>query len=162
MRPSVIQYLSNVLRRYQAKSPVYEMGSFIVPGQGHMSVRSLFTGMDFIGCDVRAGNGVDKIENVECLTLKDNSAGTVLCLDTLEHVENVHNAMKEMYRVVVPGGLVIITSVFYFKIHDFPYDYWRFTPKAFELLLKPFSKSEVTSDGSNSLFPVGVYGFGIK
>jgi len=48
-----------------------------------------------------------------------------------------------------------------FPIHDYPSDYWRFTPKAFELLLKPFSVYEVEFDGDPE-FPDGIYGFGIK
>jgi len=40
-------------------------------------------------------------------------------------------------------------------------DYWRFTPKAIELLLKRFGVYEVEFDGDPA-FPEGVYGFGIK
>jgi ubiquinone/menaquinone biosynthesis C-methylase UbiE len=76
-------------------------------------------------------------------------------------VENVHQAMKEIHRVLKPGGMVIMSSVMDFPIHDYPSDYWRFTPKAFEILLKRFAKYEVEFDG-NPQFPEGIYGFGIK
>jgi hypothetical protein len=57
--------------------------------------------------------------------------------------------------------MVILSSVMNFPIHDYPSDYWRFTPKACELLLQRFSVYEVESDGDPQ-FPEGVYGFGIK
>jgi hypothetical protein len=57
--------------------------------------------------------------------------------------------------------MVVMSSVMKFPIHDFPSDYWRFTPKAFELLLKEFPVFEVQFDGDPE-FPDGVYGFGIK
>ena len=162
MRPSVINYMLSVLKNNPARNPVYEIGSYIVKGQEELAdLRKYFPGKTFVGCDMREGSGVDRIENVECLTLPNDSVGTMLCLDTLEHVEHVFKAMEEMHRVLTPGGLIIISSVFCFQIHDYPCDYWRFTPKAFELLLKPFSKVEVTFDGKGD-FPSGVYGFGIK
>jgi SAM-dependent methyltransferase len=104
---------------------------------------------------------VDRVEDVHCLKLKSNSIGTILFFDTLEHVENVHLALEEIHRVLKPGGMVIMSSVMKFPIHDFPSDYWRFTPKAFELLLKEFEVFEVEFDGDPE-FPDGVYGFGIK
>ncbi len=162
MRPSVIAYLQTVLKKYPAKDPVYEIGSFRVGGQEVLAdMRPYFPNMSFVGCDMREGLGVDRIENVQCLTFPDTSIGTMLCLDTIEHVEDVLQAMREMYRVLIPDGLLILTSVMNFAIHDFPSDYWRFTPEAFKLMLKPFSKFEVTFDG-NPNFPTGIYGYGVK
>ena len=54
-----------------------------------------------------------------------------------------------------------MSSLMNFPIHDYPSDYWRFTPAAFEVLLKKFEKHEVEFDG-NPAFPEGIYGFGIK
>ena len=48
-----------------------------------------------------------------------------------------------------------------FPIHDYPSDYWRFTPEDFRFLLKTFETYEVEFDGDPA-FPEGVYGFGIK
>ena len=69
--------------------------------------------------------------------------------------------MSEIHRILKPGGMVIMSSVMKFPIHDYPSDYWRFTPKAFELLLRRFAVYEVAFDGDPE-FPEGMYGFGIK
>ena len=162
MRPSVIKYLNTVLKKHSFMGPIYEMGSLRVSGQEILAdMRPYFPNQTFVGCDMRPGLGVDRIENVERLGLLNNSVGTVICLDTLEHVEDVIQAMKEMYRVLKPGGLLVITSVMNFCIHSYPSDYWRFTPMAFQFLLKPFSSKEVVYDGSRD-FPTGIYGYGIK
>jgi SAM-dependent methyltransferase len=162
MRQSVKDYLARILSRYLATEPICEIGSYRVEGQEEFAdLRPFFPGKVYLGCDMRPGLGVDRIENVHCLKIRRNSIGTVLILDTLEHVENVHQAMGEIYRVLKPGGMVIMSSVMKFPIHDYPSDYWRFTPKAFELLLGKFSVSEVEFDGDPE-FPEGVYGFGIK
>lgn len=162
MRQSVKEYLSKILQRYPAMEPVYEIGSYRVEGQEEFAdLRPFFPGKVFVGCDMRSGLGVDRIEDVHCLKMKRNSIGTILIFDTLEHVENVHRAMEEVYRVLKPGGMVILSSVMNFPIHDYPSDYWRFTPKAFELLLKRFGVFEIEFDGDPA-FPEGIYGFGVK
>lgn len=162
MRQSVKDYLVKIINRHPVSEPIYEIGSYRVEGQEEFAdLRPLFPGKIYIGCDMRQGLGVDRIEDVHCLNVKKNSIGTVLIFDTLEHVENVHRAMEEIYRILKPGGMVIMSSVMNFPIHDYPSDYWRFTPKAFELLLKRFSTYEVEFDGDHQ-FPEGVYGFGIK
>ena len=162
MRQSVKDYLARVLVRYPVMNPIYEIGSYRVEGQEEFAdLRPFFPDKAYIGCDMREGLGVDRVEDVRCLKLRSNSIGTVLIFDTLEHVENVHQAIREIHRVLKPGGMVIMSSVMNFPIHDYPSDYWRFTPKAFELLLKRFSVYEVEFDGDNR-FPEGIYGFGIK
>lgn len=142
--------------------PVVEIGSFQVPGQEeYADIRPFFQGMEYIGCDMRSGPGVDRVENVEKLTFDDNSVGTLLMLDTLEHVANCHDAMREAFRVLKPGGLVAIVSVMDFPVHLHPSDYWRFTPQAFDFLLEAFHPHWVFLEG-NPFCPHTVIGYGIK
>ncbi|MBZ0253395.1 MAG: class I SAM-dependent methyltransferase, partial [Candidatus Methylomirabilis sp.] len=75
------------------------------------------------------------------------------------HVEYPREAMAEMRRVLAPGGLLVIASVMNFPIHDYPHDYWRFTPEAFRSLLKDFPASFVGAAGKRS-FPHTVVGIG--
>lgn len=162
MRQSVKEYLAKVINRYTLREPIYEIGSYRVEGQEEFAdLRPFFPGKVYVGCDMRLGLGVDRVEDVQCLRIRSNSIGTVLIFDTLEHVENVHRAMEEIHRILKPGGMVIMSSVMNFPIHDYPSDYWRFTPEAFELLLKRFERYEVESDGDPA-FPEGVYGLGVK
>jgi SAM-dependent methyltransferase len=162
MRQSVKDYLQKVTSRYPVQEPIIEIGSYRVEGQEEFAdLRPFFPGKSYVGCDMREGLGVDRVEDVRCLKIRSNRIGTVLIFDTLEHVENVHQAMREIHRVLKPGGMVIMSSVMNFPIHDYPSDYWRFTPKAFELLLKRFPVNDVEFDGDHQ-FPEGIYGFGIK
>jgi len=48
-------------------------------------------------------------ENIENLTFADNSLDIFLSQDVLEHIFNPEQAVKEMLRVVRPGGHVIFT-----------------------------------------------------
>jgi SAM-dependent methyltransferase len=127
--------------------PIYEFGSYQVAGQEQRAIRSLFTGRAYVGCDARPGPGVDRILDLERLALPDASVGTAIALDTFEHVKHIWTAVEELYRVLKPDGIVVLSSVMYFPIHDFPADYWRFTPAGLGLLTEGFGKTLVEFAG---------------
>jgi len=144
------------------QEPIYEFGSLQVAGQeGFADLRPFFPGKQYVGCDMRPGPGVDCILNLHNIELPDGVVGTVLVMDTLEHVEFVRRAMDEVYRILKPGGFVVISSVMNFPIHDYPFDYWRFTPEGFKSLLQKFGYRFVEWVG-HPRFPHTVVGVGCK
>jgi SAM-dependent methyltransferase len=162
MRKSLWKYVNIVLDTLPLAEPIYEFGSYQVEDSGQdADLRPLFVGKDYVGCDMRAGPGVDKVLNLHHIDLPDNTAGTVFLMDTLEHVEYPHQAVNEVYRILKPGGLLVMSSVLDFFIHETPNDFWRFTPDAFRSLLKPFKQSHVGWYGPD-YFPQTVVGIGIK
>jgi SAM-dependent methyltransferase len=50
--------------------------------------------------------GVDRRENIEALTIEDDSFDIVICLHVLEHVDD-RAAISELHRVLRPGGTLI-------------------------------------------------------
>ena len=162
MRKSLWKYVNIALETLPLMEPIYEFGSYQVENSGQdADLRPLFIGKDYVGCDMRAGPGVDKVLNLHHIELPDNTAGTVFLMDTLEHVEYPHQAVSEIYRILKPGGLLVMSSVLDFFIHETPNDFWRFTPDAFCSLLKPFKQSHVGWYGPD-YFPQTVVGIGIK
>jgi SAM-dependent methyltransferase len=81
---------------------------------------------------------VDCIADVEALPQPDASVGTVIAMNTLEHVPRFWRGLEEIHRVLRPDGALLVSCPFYFHIHGFPSDYWRFSPEALELLLEPY------------------------
>lgn len=162
MRPNVREFLRLITETINLPEPIIEIGSFQVDGQEELAdIRPFFSGKEFTGCDMRPGKGVDRIENVEHLSFPDQSAGSIICLDTLEHVRDIISARNEMFRVLKPGGFIIISSVMDHPIHDYPYDYWRFTPEAFKFLLANFAPNRIFYQGFTD-FPHTVFGIGTK
>ncbi len=141
-------FIEGVAKIIDLQEPIIEIGSLQVKGQEEIAnLRPLFRDKNYIGCDIRPGRGVDRIEDVERLDFYNNSVGTVIMLNTLEHVKNPFDAMKEINRVLRPEGILVMSSVMNFPIHDYPSDYWRFTPEAFRLLVSSFKSSFVDFDG---------------
>ncbi len=140
--------------------PIYEFGALQVEGQeGYADLRLLFPGKQYVGADIRPGPGVDVLLDLHAIDLPDATVGTVLCLDTLEHVEYPRRAVAEMHRILHPGGFLLLSSVLDFPIHDHPHDYWRFTPDGLRSLLQPFADQVVVAVGPAD-FPHTVAGIG--
>jgi len=144
------------------EAPVVELGSYQVEGQeGFADLRPIFGTKQYIGCDMRAGPGVDRVENLPKLSFADGSVPTIVCLDTLEHVFEITESIAEIYRVLSDRGVFVVSSIFNFPIHSHPHDFWRFTPECFVRLLDIFSCQFVASQGSETS-PHTVYGIGFK
>jgi SAM-dependent methyltransferase len=162
MRQKIKDFISIISNYLPNIEPIYEFGSYKVSGQEDLAdLRPLFPQKEYVGADMRKGKGVDIILNLHDIDLPPESVGTVLCLDTLEHVEYPHRALIEIHRILKPDGIVVISSVMFYPIHDHPNDYWRFTPEAFKSLLKPFKDSFIGFAGEEN-FPHTVVGIGFK
>jgi SAM-dependent methyltransferase len=162
MRDDVLAFARDVAENFEIGEPLVEMGSRAAEGQEDIAdVRPIFRASTHIGCDIQPGLGVDRIEDIHNLTFEDNSVGTVIALETLEHVADPLRAVQEMHRVLRPGGLLAISSLMFFPIHAHPWDYWRFTPEGFDLVLKPFESRLVVPVGYE-LLPEAVFGVGVK
>ena len=153
--------LFDLLDRIVAVSPpqpVIEFEALRVPTQTHLpSVRSVFAGLRYSGADMMVGACVDQLQDLRQIGLFDGSIGTVLLLDTLEHVEDPRQALVELHRCLAPDGILLLTSHFYFPKHAYPHDYWRFTSDGVASLLKDFPY-RYAAEGGLRLFPHTVVG----
>jgi SAM-dependent methyltransferase len=59
--------------------------------------------------------------------LAAESVDHVLCTEVLEHVFEPDLVLAELYRVLKPGGTMLITVPFVWEEHDLPYDYARYS-----------------------------------
>lgn len=106
--------------------------------------------IDYKIMDVVPEYNPDLIGDIHELPFENNSVDAFICLAVLEHVQNPIKAMEEMYRVLRPGGKIIIyvPFLFYYHNHEGNHeygDYWRFTKDTLQLFAKPFSSYEIQS-----------------
>jgi SAM-dependent methyltransferase len=89
-----------------------------------------------------------------------NEFDYVISDQVLEHVEgNPQAVFDESLRVLKPGGIAVHTTVFFYPIHGYPSDFWRFSPDALKLLAKNFSEVvEVGGFGNRALFIIDLLG----
>jgi len=162
MRVFIKEFVKLCTDHLPLTEPIYEFGSLQVTGQkGFADIREYFKGREFIGSDIQAGPGVDAVLDLHDINLPAGSVGTAFILDTLEHVEYPRKAIAEVHRVLSDNGILVISSVMKFPIHNYPFDYWRYSPEAFRSLLKPFKNSLVDYAGEKH-FPHTVVGIAGK
>lgn len=130
--------VESMVELFRPPGPVVEIGSYQVDGDRNVDLRSLFPGREYIGCDMRDGPGVDRVEQLEAMTFPDAAAGTVLCLNVIEHAWEFRKGVDEIRRITAPGGVALMTTAFAIRVHGYPEDYWRFTPRAMERLFEGF------------------------
>lgn len=163
MRRNIRNWLDAAAPALQGRGPVLEVGSLWVHGGGGRELadlRPLFPGEEFVGCDMREGPGVDVVANAEWLP--DSWAGRfglLLCLDTIEHVRDAWQACREFRRVLRPGGLCIVVTVFRYAEHDHPHDYWRPTPQGMLVWLDTFETRLAMAEGKGD--PESCIGLGL-
>lgn len=162
MRDHTKAFCQLVAESFDCPGPIFEFGSYQVEGQlDYADLRELFPGKPYLGCDMRSGPGVDQVEDVSAMSFADGSAGTILCIETFEHVFEIRKAFDEVFRVLKPGGIFVITSPLNFRIHGYPDDYWRMTPSCLRRMMSDYGARLVGSQGHDK-FPHTVMALGVK
>ncbi len=69
-----------------------------------------------------------------CPQVPDASYDVVMSFDVFEHVERPWDAAAECVRILKPGGLMIHRTLFAWRYHPCPVDYWRFSAQGLEYL----------------------------
>jgi ubiquinone/menaquinone biosynthesis C-methylase UbiE len=65
----------------------------------------------------------DIISDITAIPVESGTFDAVMCTEVLEHVPHPVDAIKEMVRVLRPGGKIIITAPFVSLTHFAPYHY---------------------------------------
>jgi SAM-dependent methyltransferase len=85
------------------------------------------TAGEYVGVDVDEEVRPDLVGSVEQLPLDDASFDLVLCIQVLEHVSDPARAVRELRRVLRPGGRVLAATHGTYPYHPGPADHWRWT-----------------------------------
>lgn len=84
-----------------------------------------------------------------CPEIKDSSYDFIFSIDAFEHIERPWDAAKEIVRLLKPNGLVVIVTLFSWRYHEVPIDYWRYTPQCLNYLFKDLTLLEANWDCRN-------------
>ncbi len=96
---------------------------------------------EYRSCDGIKNKNIDDICDVLNLTYPTESFDTIISTQVMEHASNPYKMASEIYKVLKPGGKVIVTAPFLIPFHSDPNDYFRFTADG---LLEIFKQSGFT------------------
>lgn len=91
----------------------------------------------YIGSDIDSISSLpDIICDVQNLSFKNDSFDCVVGFEVLEHIAEPDIAFRNIYRVLKPDGLLILTTPQSWRIHEAPNDFFRYTKFGLEYLAK--------------------------
>ncbi len=96
-----------------------------------------YVGMDLAGNAVKTYRAVkpDVEWDGRTIPLADGSMDSAMATEVLEHCPDPVAVLREIHRVLAPGGVFFFTVPFLWPLHDVPYDEYRYTPFALERLV---------------------------
>ena len=90
----------------------------------------------------------DYLYDARKLPIKTRTVDTVICTEMLEHVKDPKKIVREIYRILKPSGICILTTRFIQPYHEDPKDYYRFTWDSLQDIFKQFRVVEIYSHGN--------------
>lgn len=122
-------------------------------GCGSNGPRYAFTSPDpttrsfrIIGIDITSSCGVAVLADAHALPVASQSIDAVVCVSVLEYVQEPFTVVREIHRVLRPGGVVYLSAPFVFPDHAPPDDLYRFSPNGIRSLARDFDEIRVGSN----------------
>jgi SAM-dependent methyltransferase len=135
MRQTSLALVQHYIDRLDLRGDVLEIGAH----QLEMSAAGLFPAPRFEYHDLNLTKldipNTIVADITDCREqVPDESFDVVVSFDVLEHIDRPWLAASEITRILRPGGVAITVTVWSWRNHPCPIDYWRFSPECLEFL----------------------------
>jgi SAM-dependent methyltransferase len=144
-RPSTLDSYGNVRLILGAveRALAHFNGEVLDVGCGHMPYKSLILSersraTRFVGMDLPSPNYEmpDLLWDGSVIPLPDSSVDSAMLTEVLEHCPDADAVLREVNRVLRPGGFLFLTLPFIWPIHEVPHDEFRYTPYSLKRILE--------------------------
>lgn len=88
------------------------------------------------------------------LPFADFSFNAVICAEVLEHVSEPTGVLREISRILRPGGTLLATVPFLYPVHADPHDFGRYTDHYWTGVLKESGFEDMTIERQGLFFSV--------
>jgi SAM-dependent methyltransferase len=126
-------------------------------GAGDAPYRELFADVDYRTVEWHASEhdgaqDADILASADAVPIDDGCCDAVLLTEVLEHVPEPLAVLRELRRVLRPGGKLVLTVPLVWHLHELPHDYYRFTGSGLRNLLDRAGFVDVEVHARNDCF----------
>ena len=93
------------------------------------------------------------------LPLRDASADAVVSLQVLEHLSEPQTMLNEAFRILRPNKRIFLAVPFNWRVHEAPYDFFRYTRYGIEYLFKKAGFIEIDVEEATGFWSMWVLKF---
>jgi SAM-dependent methyltransferase len=115
-----------------------------VAPQDYLGAKEFFKNATVKTLDIDKNSGCDYIMDICATTLTNHTFDVVICTEVLEHTLDPFSAVKEIHRILKPGGVAYVTTPFNFRIHGPAPDCWRFTETGLKHMFRIFKRVHIS------------------
>lgn len=123
-----------IARTYETNLPKHARGRLLDLGCGKVPLYLAYRGLVAENTCVDWQNTLHKniyldreCDLTQALPFDDASFDTILLSDVLEHIPEPVLLWNEIARMLAPSGRLIMNVPFYYRLHEQPHDYYRYT-----------------------------------
>lgn len=92
---------------------------------------------DYVAFDLEQSSPDVVVADItHCPQIPNGYADVVFTIDVFEHINRPWRAASEITRILKPGGIVYTSTLFSWRYHPCPIDYWRYTPACLTFLFE--------------------------
>ncbi|MEN8242887.1 MAG: class I SAM-dependent methyltransferase, partial [Chloroflexota bacterium] len=104
-------------------------------GSGRGDFSSIISRRESLALDIYPYPEVDIVcDLAQVNPFKENSFDAIVLMNVLEHVYDSKVFLKELAKLIKPGGKLLVAIPFLLKVHQAPFDFVRYTQFALEKL----------------------------
>jgi len=150
-RESILAFVMRAAGELPAGARVLDVGAGDAPFR-ELFDHTRYTTLDWARSPHEGAHAVDIVASADKIPVRDEAFDAALLTQVLEHVPDPSAVLREIHRVVVPGGRLYLTAPLVWELHELPHDYYRYTSEGLRTLMTAAGFGDVKAEARNDSF----------
>ncbi len=148
----VDEFFERHVRELAPRSRVIDVGGIKNRKRGQFDIRRF--DLDVVCVNTSVTAEPDVLADAGSVPLPSGGADAVILAEVVEHLPDPSGALAEAARLLRPGGVLLATAPFLFRVHADPIDIGRYAPDWWKMALDRADFGDVTVENQGLLLSV--------